>query len=94
MPSSTPSRRRGPLLAFCQSLTRGNRWVTRCSPLPTDAQIFYEPQTSSEVEGVLRDYAHAIESPKLNDAGRPRSGALLFAVVGGKLSEGTLWEAS
>lgn len=33
---------------------------------------------------------HAIEAPKLNDGGRPRSGALLFAVVGGKLSEGTL----
>lgn len=37
---------------------------------------------------MLRGYAQAIEAPKLNDAGRARTGALLFAVVGGKLSEG------
>jgi chromosome transmission fidelity protein 1 len=51
-------------------------------------QVFYEPQTSAEVDATLRDYALAIEAPAPNAAGRPRTGALLFAVVGGKLSEG------
>lgn len=50
-------------------------------------QIFYEPQTAAEVDTVLREYAHAIDSPTAS-SGRVRTGALLFAVVGGKLSEG------
>lgn len=48
-------------------------------------QIFYEPQTAGEVDTVLRDYAMAIETAK-----EKRTGALMFAVVGGKLSEGKL----
>lgn len=48
-------------------------------------QIFYEPQTAAEVDNVLRDYALAIETAK-----DKRTGALMFAVVGGKLSEGKL----
>ncbi|KAL7424206.1 ATP-dependent DNA helicase chl1 [Cryptotrichosporon argae] len=49
--------------------------------LAAKKQLFYEPQTSSDVEGILRDYALAISRPETK-------GALMFAVVGGKLSEG------
>ena len=65
-------------------------------------QIFYEPQTSGDVESVLRDYALAISSVRPHDTRQDAvadsqaqaaekskmNGALLFAVVGGKLSEG------
>ncbi|RSH93859.1 minichromosome maintenance protein 5 [Saitozyma podzolica] len=53
--------------------------------------LFYEPQSSGDVETVLRDYALAISSAQAiaPAAGEKRkTGALLFAVVGGKLSEG------
>ncbi|KAG9096173.1 ATP-dependent DNA helicase chl1 [Ceratobasidium sp. 370] len=46
-------------------------------------QIFYEPQENGDVEQVLREFSSAAERPT-----EPCSGALLFAVVGAKLSEG------
>ncbi|XP_056637298.1 ATP-dependent DNA helicase DDX11 isoform X2 [Diorhabda sublineata] len=44
-------------------------------------KVFREPQTSGQVDAVLEKYAEAINSPG-------SKGALLFSVVGGKLSEG------
>ncbi|XP_069358195.1 ATP-dependent DNA helicase DDX11 isoform X1 [Maniola hyperantus] len=44
-------------------------------------KIFREPKSASEVDQVLHKYAAAIKNKDLN-------GALLFSVVGGKLSEG------
>ncbi|KAI9068626.1 DNA repair helicase [Trametes sanguinea] len=50
-------------------------------------KVFSEPQNSNEVEGVLRSYAAEIQS--MDGTGESkRRGALLFAVVGAKLSEG------
>ncbi|KAI5117244.1 hypothetical protein M0805_001562 [Coniferiporia weirii] len=46
-------------------------------------QIFYEPSESSRVEHVLREYGSASVT-----AGSTSKGAILFAVVGAKLSEG------
>lgn len=51
------------------------------------AQVFSEPQQSNEVEAVLRDYSSQIQSGEESAGGKKR-GALLFAVVGAKLSEG------
>ncbi|CAG9464272.1 unnamed protein product [Pedinophyceae sp. YPF-701] len=46
-------------------------------------QPFFEPTAAAELEGVLAKYASAVRSPNA-----PATGALLVAVVGGKLSEG------
>ncbi|WVQ99004.1 hypothetical protein IAU59_006136 [Kwoniella sp. CBS 9459] len=54
-------------------------------------QLFFEPQTSSDTDVVLRDYALSISTCQAAMASGEKSkktGALLFAVVGGKLSEG------
>ncbi|KAL8458240.1 hypothetical protein ACS0TY_035941 [Phlomoides rotata] len=49
--------------------------------------IFREPRKSTDVEAVLRDYKKTIDAVSVTD---PTScnGAILFAIVGGKISEG------
>ncbi|KAK9511713.1 hypothetical protein O3M35_000321 [Rhynocoris fuscipes] len=47
-------------------------------------KVFREPKKASDVERVLSDYTTAIK----NSANKTMNGALLFSVVGGKLSEG------
>lgn len=46
-------------------------------------KLFREPKATAQVNIVLDNYAEAIKHPKI-----PQNGALLFSVVGGKLSEG------
>ncbi|CUA77223.1 chromosome transmission fidelity protein 1 [Rhizoctonia solani] len=46
-------------------------------------KVFYEPQENGDVEGVLREFSAAADSPV-----QGLTGAILFAVVGAKLSEG------
>ncbi|CAG8527014.1 2198_t:CDS:10 [Ambispora leptoticha] len=48
-------------------------------------KIFREPRQSNEVDKILRDYSAHIHSIP---AGSKNGGALLFCVVGGKMSEG------
>ncbi|KAI0077191.1 DNA repair helicase [Panus rudis PR-1116 ss-1] len=58
--------------------------------LRSKKKVFLEPQDSSAVESVLREYAAQIQDPDaqtVSGNGR-KSGALLFAVIGAKLSEG------
>ncbi|KAJ3495249.1 hypothetical protein NMY22_g19964 [Coprinellus aureogranulatus] len=52
----------------------------------TKKAVFFEPQESTDVDNVLRDYAKAVHSPPQTD--KKGGGALLFAVIGAKLSEG------
>ncbi|EGG02802.1 uncharacterized protein MELLADRAFT_38383, partial [Melampsora larici-populina 98AG31] len=72
-----------PSYAILDSLR--DRWKTSglLSRLENRKKVFNEPKSSADVETTLKDYASAITSPTL-----PQTGALLFAVVGGKLSEG------
>ncbi|KAF8895275.1 helicase C-terminal domain-containing protein [Infundibulicybe gibba] len=50
-------------------------------------KVFFEPEESTYVEKVLQDYAAAIKGDSASTAPKTR-GALLFAVIGAKLSEG------
>ncbi|XP_066580100.1 ATP-dependent DNA helicase DDX11 [Amia ocellicauda] len=54
--------------------------------LSAKKKIFQEPKKASQVEQVLSDYSRCIQNCK--QSGGPLSGALLFSVVGGKMSEG------
>ncbi|XP_015593947.1 ATP-dependent DNA helicase DDX11 isoform X2 [Cephus cinctus] len=46
-------------------------------------RVFREPKYANQVSQVLEEYAEAVKNPQ-----PPQNGALLFSVVGGKLSEG------
>ncbi|KAI5835242.1 DNA repair helicase [Schizophyllum commune Tattone D] len=48
-------------------------------------KIFFEPEETTDVDKVLQGYAAAVHEV---DPSRPKPGALLFAVIGAKLSEG------
>lgn len=53
--------------------------------------VFREPRKNTDVESVLKEYKGAIDTLSTKDAkgnAATQSGAILFAVVGGKISEG------
>uniref|UniRef100_A0A671KE06 ATP-dependent DNA helicase DDX11 n=1 Tax=Sinocyclocheilus anshuiensis TaxID=1608454 RepID=A0A671KE06_9TELE len=54
--------------------------------LQSKKKIFQEPKKASQVERVLSDYSKCIQ--RCSNAGSGQTGALLFSVVGGKMSEG------
>lgn len=53
--------------------------------------VFREPRKNTDVESVLKEYKEAIDTLSTKDVKgnpAPQSGAILLAVVGGKISEG------
>ncbi|NWV26743.1 DDX11 helicase, partial [Origma solitaria] len=56
------------------------------SRLAAKKKIFQEPKKATQVEQVLVEYAKCIK--RCSQTGGPMTGALLFSVVGGKMSEG------
>ncbi|XP_015264201.1 PREDICTED: probable ATP-dependent RNA helicase DDX11 [Gekko japonicus] len=54
--------------------------------LAAKKKIFQEPKRANQVEQVLAEYAKCIK--RCSHAGTTMTGALLFSVVGGKMSEG------
>ncbi|WVR05438.1 hypothetical protein IAU60_002454 [Kwoniella sp. DSM 27419] len=80
-----------PSYAFLDKVTAFWTKTSLMAKLNERKQLFFEPQSSGDTETVLRDYALAISSSQASAAPGEKSrrtGALLFAVVGGKLSEG------
>ncbi|KAI0710304.1 DNA repair helicase [Cerioporus squamosus] len=75
-----------PSYGFLHAVTEKWRSGGVLDKLNAKKKVFSEPQDSTQVESILRDYAAAIRSPAEHQ-GKKR-GALLFAVVGAKLSEG------
>lgn len=54
-------------------------------------RLFREPRSSSEIEGVLKEYRDTIDTlsgKTLDKSKTSQNGAVLLAVVGGKISEG------
>ncbi|TFK20003.1 DNA repair helicase [Coprinopsis marcescibilis] len=51
----------------------------------TKKTVFFEPEDTTAVESVLQEYAKAAQTPPSSNR---KGGALLFAVIGAKLSEG------
>ncbi|OXU22266.1 hypothetical protein TSAR_001674 [Trichomalopsis sarcophagae] len=49
----------------------------------TKKTVFREPKSTTQVNQILEKYASAAKTPQ-----KPQNGAILFSVVGGKLSEG------
>ncbi|XP_064417126.1 ATP-dependent DNA helicase DDX11 isoform X2 [Latimeria chalumnae] len=56
------------------------------SRLAAKKKIFQEPKRANQVEQVLKEYSKCMQHN--SQSGGPISGALLFSVVGGKMSEG------
>ncbi|KAI0359225.1 DNA repair helicase [Trametes cingulata] len=76
-----------PSYAFLHAVTKVWKASGLLDKLDAKKKVFSEPQQSTEVEAVLRDYSAQIHSSDTPTSGKKR-GALLFAVVGAKLSEG------
>ncbi|KAL6865252.1 hypothetical protein ACP4OV_016403 [Aristida adscensionis] len=58
------------------------------SKISKKKHVFREPRNSSDVEAILNKYKVAIQSCSKNSSDTGINGALLLAVVGGKISEG------
>ncbi|KAJ3236815.1 DEAD H (Asp-Glu-Ala-Asp His) box helicase 11 [Chytriomyces hyalinus] len=51
-------------------------------------KVFFEPRQARSVESCLNEYSTAIADPNKGVEGGRKTGAILFCVVGGKMSEG------
>ncbi|XP_006462645.1 histidine phosphotransfer protein [Agaricus bisporus var. bisporus H97] len=67
-------------LKFAKSVWKAGGTLDRFS---AKREVFFEPDGSTDVERVLGEYAAAATTPPVN-----KKGAILFAVIGAKLSEG------
>lgn len=65
-------------------------WMTAgtISKICKKKHVFREPRNSADVEAVLSKYKETIQACSKNSQGTGVNGALLLAVVGGKISEG------
>ncbi|KAM6494135.1 Helicase C-terminal domain containing protein [Amanita muscaria] len=60
----------------------------KLSKLNERKEVFFEPEDNTQVEKVLTEYAFAAKKRSSEPTMSKKGGALLFAVVGAKLSEG------
>lgn len=71
-----------PSYAFLDTVLARWKETGALKRLETKKPLFYEPKSAAEVDAVLKEYTRAI------DSSASARGAMLFAVVGAKLSEG------
>lgn len=78
-----------PSYGFLDTLVEHLQRTDGLGRLSAKKRIFYEPKSAADVDLVLQGYGKAIEgASEWNKASSKITGALLFAVVGAKLSEG------
>jgi chromosome transmission fidelity protein 1 len=72
-----------PSYGFLDSIQEHWKTSAQYVRLKAKKQVFFEPKNASEVETVLQGYSRSVDEVSNNS-----KGAILFAVVGAKLSEG------
>jgi len=71
---------------WCEEKSRSYLKRSKVEVLMISAQVFFEPEDNTAVESTLQEYTAAVQCENKPKGGG--GGALLFAVIGAKLSEG------
>ena len=78
----------GTCLFLCKTVFRRWRETGLLTKLESKKSIFNEPKKAKDVDTVLNAYAKAIAAAEGSVQGKRGGGAILFCVVGAKMSEG------
>lgn len=77
-----------PSFGYCEEVQQRLASGGLLAQIAARKRVFVEPRASSQVEATLRDYSDSLAKPGRDQGGPKPRGAVLFCVVGGKMSEG------